>query len=229
MSKYRLWVSEKTRRTAGSAAGDCSPAASSPRRRSRCCTRRSRIRVCTTRSGGLRPAPRRRTAQPRHALHRRTAHATGGQAAFSAAARASTTRRTASTRPRSCATSTTAPRGGSRAAASCASGSSSPSTRRSRSRPGVRLPGLDLQRPRPGPDPALPRGRAAADPLRERLRAPAHDPLPRHPPGRSWTACRASARARRRSIEPGKSTSPTSSTRSPFGLHLYHCHVSPLA
>ena len=40
---------------------------------------------------------------------------------------------------------------------------------------------LGLQRARAGPDAARPRGRAAADPLRERVEAPAHDPLPRHP------------------------------------------------
>ena len=53
---------------------------------------------------------------------------------------------------------------------------------RSRARGQVR--GLDLQRPRPRADPAGPRGRAAADPLRQRLRTPAHDALPRHPPRR---------------------------------------------
>ena len=41
---------------------------------------------------------------------------------------------------------------------------------------------LDLQRADPGADAARPRGRAAADHVRQRLRAPAHDPLPRHPP-----------------------------------------------
>ncbi len=48
--------------------------------------------------------------------------------------------------------------------------------------PGVKLRGVDIQRPRSRPDPALPRGRAAADPIRQRLRSPSHDPLPRHPP-----------------------------------------------
>ena len=55
--------------------------------------------------------------------------------------------------------------------------------KRDRSRAGRQVRGLDLQRPRPRPDPAGPRGGAAADPLRQRLRTPAHDALPRHPPG----------------------------------------------
>ena len=44
--------------------------------------------------------------------------------------------------------------------------------------------GLGVQRARAGADAAGARGRAAADPLHERLEAPAHDPLPRHPPAR---------------------------------------------
>ena len=52
------------------------------------------------------------------------------------------------------------------------------------------LPGLDLQRPHPGPDAARPRGRAAADHVRQRLPPPAHDPLPRHPPGRDGRRAR---------------------------------------
>ncbi len=133
------------------------------------------------------PGARRQPGDGRRDAERRPCRRTAARAAPrltppSPAAR-STTAPTASTRPRSCATSTTARRGGWQAAGSCASGSSSRPTRRSRSRPGVKLRGLDLQRPRPRADPALPRGRAAADPLRQRLRAPAHDPLPRHPPG----------------------------------------------
>ena len=59
---------------------------------------------------------------------------------------------------------------------------------------------LDLQRADPGPDLALPRGRAAADHVQQRLRAPAHDPLPRHPPGRDGRR----ARDRRRADRPGQ-------------------------
>ncbi len=57
---------------------------------------------------------------------------------------------------------------------------------------------LDLQRPCARTDAALPRGRAAADHLRQRLRAPAHDPLPRHPPVERWTAFPGSVTARSR-------------------------------
>ena len=88
--------------------------------------------------------------------------------------------------------------------------------------PGVKFAGLDLQRPRPGPDAARARGRAAADPLRQRLRAPAHDPLPRHPPGRLMDGMPG---PRRRADPARRARRPTSSTPSPFGLHLYHCHV----
>ena len=86
------------------------------------------------------------------------------------------------------------------------------------------VPGLDLQRPGPGPDAALHRGRPAADPVRQRLGAPAHDPLPRAPPGRHGRR----ARDRRRHDRAGRARS-TSSSAEPFGLHLYHCHVGPLA
>ena len=90
--------------------------------------------------------------------------------------------------------------------------------------PGVEVRRLDLQRADPGPDAARPRGRAAADQVRQRLGAPAHDPLPRHPPvvdGRR-------AGHRRREIEPGGSTVYEFEAL-PAGLHLYHCHVRPLA
>ena len=130
---------------------------------------------------------------------------------------------TASTRPRSCATSTRARRGAWPAAGCCASGSWSPTTRRSRSRPGVKFAGLDLQRPR-----ARARPCAAREGERLRIRfvngsaAPAHDPLPRHPPARAWTACPG--------IGAGQRSSPASTSvyefdAEPFGLHLYHCHV----
>ena len=79
---------------------------------------------------------------------------------------------------------------------------------RGRARREVR--GLDLQRPHPRPDAALPRGRAAADHVRQRLDAPAHDPLPRHPPGRDGRR----ARARRRRDRAGRPAPSTSSTRS---------------
>ena len=52
-----------------------------------------------------------------------------------------------------------------------------------RGRAGGAVPGVDLQRPHPRPDPALHAGRPAAGPVRQPVRAPAHDALPRHPPG----------------------------------------------
>ena len=62
---------------------------------------------------------------------------------------------------------------------------------------------LGVQRARAGPDAPRPRGRAAADPLHERLEAPAHDPLPRHPHRAAWTAWPGIGAG---NIAPGKST-----------------------
>ena len=45
---------------------------------------------------------------------------------------------------------------------------------------------------------------------------------------RSWTGCRGSARRGGGQIEPGESFTYEFDA-SPFGVHLYHCHVSPLA
>ena len=59
--------------------------------------------------------------------------------------------------------------------------------------PGVNYPAWTYNGRVPGPDASLPRGRAAADPVRQRLGAPAHDPLPRHPPGRDGRRARGSA------------------------------------
>ena len=103
------------------------------------------------------------------------------------------------------------------------------STRRSRSRPASIYPAWTYNGRVPGPTLRCTEGDAAADPLRQRLRASAHDPLPRHPPG---VHGRHAGHRRGRGggqIEPGRAASSTSSTPSPFGLHLYHCHVSPLA
>ena len=66
-----------------------------------------------------------------------------------------------------------------------------------RGRPGRQVPGLDLQRPRARADAALPRGRAAAGPLRQRLRASAHDPLPRAASRRDGRGARDRRRADR--------------------------------
>ena len=62
-----------------------------------------------------------------------------------------------------------------------------------RDRAGPLLPGLDLQRPRAGPDHSRHRGRAGADRLRERRLAPALDALPRHPLGTHGRRARAPA------------------------------------
>ena len=76
----------------------------------------------------------------------------------------------------------------------------------------------------PGPTLRRARGRAAADPLHERLHPPAHDALPRHPPGRSDGVPGIGPG----NIHPGEST-VYEFDATPFGLHLYHCHSTPLA
>ena len=72
----------------------------------------------------------------------------------------------------------------------------------------------------PGPGDPRDRGRPAARPLRQRRLAPAHDPLPRHPPGEHGR--------RLRDRRAGRAASPTSSRRVPYGMQLYHCHSTPL-
>ena len=82
---------------------------------------------------------------------------------------------------------------------------------RDRGRARRALRGVDLQRPHPGADAALPGGRAAADHVPQRLRPPAHDPLPRHPPGRDGRRARA-----RRGRDPARAGArSTSSTPCP--------------
>ena len=83
---------------------------------------------------------------------------------------------------------------------------------RSRARGQVRS--LDLQRPRSRADPAGPRGGAAADPLRQLLRPPAHDALPRHPPGADGRHAGDRRKPRRRPDPARRRPSPTSSRRS---------------
>ena len=94
---------------------------------------------------------------------------------------------------------------------------------RGRARRDVRR--LDLQRPHPRADAALPRGRAAADHVRQRLARTRTRSTSTASTRPRWTACPGSA--------PGRS-SPGGSTvyefdALPAGLHLYHCHVRPLA
>ena len=129
--------------------------------------------------------------------------AAGGHAGFRGRADASTTPPTASTRTRSCATSTGARHAACRAAASLREWELYARRQGDRGRARREVRRLDLQRAHPRADAALPRGRAAADHVRQRLRAPAHDPLPRHPPGRDGRRARASAPGRSR---PGGST-----------------------
>ena len=96
-----------------------------------------------------------------------------------------------------------------------------------RDRPRRHVRGLDVQRPHPRPDAALHRGRPPADQLHERQRAPAHRPLPRHPP--RGDGRRAGPRGIGGGlIQPGQSFTYEFDAV-PFGLHLYHCHASPLA
>ena len=79
-----------------------------------------------------------------------------------------------------------------RAGGRCASGRSSPPTRRSRLLPASSTrPGPTTGASRP--DAPMQRGRPASDPLRQRLRPSPHDALPRTPSGRRWMACRGSA------------------------------------
>ena len=97
--------------------------------------------------------------------------------------RTSTTRPTASTRPRSCATSTTARTRRLPSGRVLREWELSPATRRSRSRPGSSSRPGRTTAASPGPTLRCHRGRPAADAVHQRLRAPAHDALPRHPPG----------------------------------------------
>ena len=171
------------------------------RRAPPCCTRRSRTRTRGSRQRlARRPRRRRGPRRPRAAA-----------TPTSATAAPSTTPPTASTRTRSCATSTGARRRRLPNGRVLREWELDALDKEIEVAPGVQVRRLDLQRPHPRPDAALPRGRAAADHVRQRLGAPAHDPLPRHPPGRDGRRARASARARsRRAARPS-----TSSTRCP--------------
>ena len=95
--------------------------------------------------------------------------------------------------------------------------------------PGVKYEAWTYNGRVPGPTLRAREGEAAADPLRQRLRTPAHDALPRHPPGADGRDAgdRRAARAAARSSPAKRFTYEFDA--SPFGLHLYHCHVAPLA
>ena len=90
--------------------------------------------------------------------------------------------------------------------------------------PGREVRGLDLQRAHPRADVAGQGGRAAAHHVRQRLGASPHHPLPRHPPGRDGRGPGIGAGE----IAPG-GRAVYEFDALPAGLHLYHCHVRPLA
>ena len=77
--------------------------------------------------------------------------------------------------------------------------------------PGVKYAAWTYNGRVPGPTLRCPRGRAAADPFRQRLRAPAHDALPRHPPGADGRHAGDRREPRRRADRARGSPSPTSS------------------
>ena len=77
----------------------------------------------------------------------------------------------------------------------------------------------------PGPTLRCREGERLRITLRQRLRRTRTRSTSTASTRRRWTACRGSARGRSsRAARPS-----TSSTRCPAGLHLYHCHVRPLA
>ena len=139
---------------------------------------------------------------------------------------ASTTARTASTPPTSCATSTTA-----RHAARLGSGrllrewELIAADKEIEVAPGVKFPAWTYNGRVPGPTLRCREGDLLADPVRQRLGASAHGALPRAP------SLGHGRRPRRRA--PGSSSRASRPIyefdAEPFGLHLYHCHVAPLA
>ena len=107
-----------------------------------------------------------------------------------------------------------------RSRAACASTRSRAVDREIEIAPGVFFPAWTYNGTVPGPVHPRDRGRHPARALRERRLAPAHDPLPRHPPGEHGR--------RLRDRRAGRASSRTSSRRGPAGFHLYHCHSTPL-
>ena len=94
-----------------------------------------------------------------------------------------------------------------------------------RGRPGREVRGLDLQPAHPRADAALPRGRAPADHVRQRLRTTRTRSTSTASTRPRWTACPGIGAGQ---IEPGGKTVYEFDAL-PAGLHLYHCHVRPLA
>ena len=105
-----------------------------------------------------------------------------------------------------------------------ASGRSPPTTRRSRSRPGVFFPAWTYNGRVPGPTLRANEGDRLRIVLHERRLAPALHAFPRHPLRRAWTASPASAGLR---SDPGEEFIYEFDAN-PFGCHLYHCHALPL-
>ena len=178
MSKFALWRIEKRREAlqpppaAGRRGGGA-------RRRWPSCTRPFRTRGCTGRSAAARrrpPGRRRCACRARRPRRRRGARELRRRQGRSPRQRLQPHRDPARLRPRQDAAAGERP-GPARVRAGRG-------RQGDRGRAGGQVRRLDLQRPRPRPDPALPRGRAAADQVRQRLRPPAHGPLPRDPSGR---------------------------------------------
>ena len=90
--------------------------------------------------------------------------------------------------------------------------------------PGIFLSRLDLQRAHPWPDLPGPRGRPGAHHLHQWQHPPAQHSFSRHPPGGMDGVFNAASGL----IPPGERYIYEFDAE-PFGLHLYHCHTSPLA
>ena len=88
--------------------------------------------------------------------------------------------------------------------------------------PGVKFAAWTYNGRIPGPTLRCPRGRAAADHVRQRLRSTRTRSTSTASTRPRWTACRASAPGR---SQPGGSTVYEFDAL-PAGLHLYHCHVA---
>ena len=164
-----------------------------------------------------------------HGLHSTDAgHAAGGHAAFAGRPRGRPRAPTASTRPRSCATSTTARPGAWPAAGCCASGSSSPTDKEIEVAPGVNYEAWTYNGRVPGPTLRCREGEL----LRIRFANGSEHPHTIHFHGIHPAFMDGMPGIGEGigggQIEPGESFTYEFDA-DPFGLHLYHCHVTPLA
>ena len=91
--------------------------------------------------------------------------------------------------------------------------------------PGVKYAAWTYNGRVPGPTLRAREGERLRDPLRRTARATRTRSTSTASTATSWTACRASAPA---TSSPGEST-VYEFDATPFGLHLYHCHSTPLA